>query len=83
MNKEEMIALARRLLDLPENAELHERDTGSDALCVYQPGRGGPALIIDPDGSVLYGGSDSPFDELFADFKRGLRTPPEVFEEDE
>ena len=83
MNREQMVALARRLLGLPENAELREREIGGGALCVYEPVMGGNTLIIDSDGSVLYGESACSFDELLEDFRQGLRTPLEEFDTDD
>ena len=51
-----------------------------DAVCVYQPVRGGGSIFVARDGSALFVGSSLDFDRGLAEFRNGRRTPPEKFQ---
>ncbi len=52
---------------------------GLDALYVWSPERGGGALLIAVDHSVLFANSSISFEDHLAAFKGGRRTDPEAF----
>ena len=81
MEYKDRIALAAKLLKLPENeiAEYSEIFEEENALYVSVPIKGGASLLIADDGSVLYASSSVSLDVHLREFKNGRRTPIEAF----
>lgn len=81
MTVNEQVSLAAKLMHVTE--EEARRDSGripdSGVLYFSMPQRGGGALMIDPDGSVLYANSATGFDEHLKAFQQGKRTPLDFF----
>ncbi|ONI68828.1 hypothetical protein BWI15_27415 [Kribbella sp. ALI-6-A] len=50
------------------------------AVYVWQPARGGGALITSENGSVLFANSGVPFERHLEAFRAGRRTDPVEFE---
>ena len=80
MREEEMYALARRLLATPEGIELRQRMEDPETMYVYEDCRGGRALLIGADGSVLFADSSIAHAVHLKAFRDGIRTPLEKFE---
>ena len=81
MEYKEKIALAAKLLKLPEEkiaeyAELFEEDK---ALYVSVPVKGGASMLVADDGTVLYANSSVSLDVHLREFRNGRRTPTEAF----
>jgi hypothetical protein len=53
-----------------------------DAIYAWNPWRGGSAVIIGGDGSVLYANSSVGFETHLAEFQSGRRTDPNLFIDD-
>ena len=50
-----------------------------DAYYFWQPGRGGGALIVGPDGSALFANSSVSLEKHKEEFRNGRRTNPDAF----
>lgn len=85
MSIESTIDLAQKLLGA-ERSELLEYAFDLDELASIDatyyciPEKGGPSLIINDAGEVLYANSSVSFDEHVSAFKEGIRTPLEAFD---
>jgi hypothetical protein len=51
-----------------------------DSSAIYQPARGGSAVVVSPDGSFLFATSQVAPEEHQAAFSEGRRTDPALFE---
>jgi hypothetical protein len=80
MIQEKALELAAKLLKV-DTSELESRPLeNATGFYAYQPIRGGGALVIANDGSVLFANSSvNPEDHLKA-FYEGKRTSPDLFQ---
>ncbi|MGY1846793.1 hypothetical protein [Blastococcus sp. SYSU DS1021] len=74
--------VAARYLGLSaEDAAAHSRRLEDvDGYYFWQPVRGGGALIVSADGSLLFANSSVPFDRHKEAFLAGRRTDPSAFD---
>ena len=77
----ELVDAAARFLSTDRDAVLanHRELPEDDAVYVWQPVRGGNAIILAADGSVLWSNSSIPFEQHLEVFRTGRRTDPEAF----
>lgn len=82
MTVNDQVSLAAKLMDVTE--EEVRRDSGripdSEVLYFSMPQKGGGALMVDADGSVLYANSATGFDAHWKAFQQGKRTPLDFFD---
>ncbi len=77
-HSENLMFAAGLLKVSPES--LNEKPLLEDAATYFWcGGRGGSALIVGDDGTVLFANSSVPFDAHLAEFKAGKRTPLDYF----
>lgn len=81
LTKEEQIKLAAKLFGcsiekINSNCGVIEK---LNALYYSEPVRGGGSLIVGQDGSVLFANSSVKFSTHLKEFKKGRRTPIEMF----
>lgn len=83
MTQKEQVKLGAKLLKLSiaQAEEYSGIIPESNDLYLSVPQKGGGAIIIAEDGSVLYAGSAIGFDEHLKAFQDGERTPLDFFDE--
>lgn len=83
MTQEAQMQLAAKLmkLSMEQVQEYGGMIPGSGAYYLSVPQRGGGSLIVAPDGTVLYAGSATGFDEHYQAFQKGKRTDLSFFDE--
>lgn len=69
--------IGQTTFDAKQNVEYLE---ALDAYYIYQPARGGSAVVVSPDGSFLFATSQVAPEEHQAAFSEGRRTDPALFE---
>lgn len=75
------VGLAARCLRAGREVVLaHHEELPGDAAYVWRPVRGGGMLVIDADGSVLFGASSIDRDTLLEAFRQGKRTDLGLFD---
>ena len=81
LNTEQQIELAAKLLRLSvEDArKYHYVVEGDNLVYVGVPVKGGEAIIVGTDGTVLYANSSISYERHLEEFRRGTRTPIEAF----
>ena len=84
LNLDEQIKLGAQLINIPYELAKSQYRTidNSTAICVYSREKGG-AIIVGEDGEVMLCGSACSFDESVKQYKDGVRTPLESFNEDD
>lgn len=78
---EEQIKLAAKLMNISEDdaKKYCHAIEGSDALYFSIPVKGGDSLIVGTDGQVLYANSSVEYERHLEEYKKGTRTPLELF----
>lgn len=81
--KQKAVELAAKLLKLTETEadEYCHELAEAGAWYFSVPVRGGDSLIVGPDMTVLYANSSVSFELHVSEFKKGTRTPIELFEQ--
>lgn len=82
MNRDQRIQKAAGLLQLSrEEATTNSREIEGDATYVWQDRRGGGAVLVASDGSVLFANSSVSPDVHEREFAAGRRTDESLFEQ--
>lgn len=83
LTKEQQIKFGRELLKIKDKEtviDLSKENQDINATYICEPIKGGGAIIVSADGTVLFANSSVNFDTHLEEFKKGRRTSVKDFE---